>query len=195
MFCHNRTGRPAAEGRGRPKGSNMCIRPIVVALAAGLAAPAFAQADRPFVGHQVHRVTVTTPEQLQQVSDLSESIWSCQIGLGPIDIQIRPEQTKELDKLGIPHQLLINDVQALLDAERQQIENAHRQRDLAWFNTYRTTAEFSTAMDGLAAANPQLASTFVAGQTLEGRPIKGIRFSSPDLPGNPRATRSALMFN
>jgi murein tripeptide amidase MpaA len=169
---------------------------LIAALLLGLATSALAQpADRPFVGHQVHRVTVTTQDELDAVTKLSEAIWSCHIGLGSIDIQITPDQTKALDKLGIPHHLMINDVQALLDAEHQQIDNAHRQRDIAWFNTYRTTAEISTQLDALAAASPQLASTFIAGQTLEARNIKGIRFSSPDLPGNPRSGRPSVLFN
>jgi len=152
-------------------------------------------ADRPFIGHQVHRVTVTSQQQLLAVTSLADEVWSCHIGVGPIDAQFSPDKLPALTQLGVEHQVLIADVQALLDAERAQVQAAHLQRDLNWFNTYRTLAEIHAQLDALAAANPLLATTFIAGQTLEGRDIKGIRFSAPDMPGNPRSARPAVLFN
>ncbi len=159
---------------------------------------AAAGAQGPFSGHQVHRVTVRDQKQLIVATNLSETVWNCTPGVGPIDIQLSPEKRPAFeawaDELGLERRLLIPDVQVLIDAEREQIERTRRQRNVDWFTTYRTLAEIHARLDELAAAFPELATTFVAGQTLQGRDIKGIRFTGPESPGNPRAQRPQVMF-
>ena len=78
-----------------------------------------------------------------------------------------------------------------LFTETEQIREAHLNRDAAWFSTYRNLAEINAKLDQLAAASGGLATTFVVGNTLEGRQVRGIRFTGPDRPGNPRNTRPA----
>ena len=59
------------------------LRALLLVL--GLASPALAQPapDRPFAGHQVHRVTVTTQDQLDAVSKLSGEAY-VKTGASPI---------------------------------------------------------------------------------------------------------------
>ena len=148
----------------------------------------------PFVGHQVVRIAPRTPAELMAVESIVSNIWSCHIGVGPIDVQVTPDQRRALEQLGLPCELRIADVQALVDDEAAQIREARMNRDASWFTTFRTLTEINARLDQLAAASGGLASTFVVGTSLEGRQVRGIRFSGPDLPGNPRALRPAALF-
>ena len=150
---------------------------------------------RPYVGHQLHRVTVETQPQLEALEQLGVNIWSCHVGVGPVDVQLRPEDVARLGAMGLAHELLIGDVQAALDAERQALAAARLEAGIDWYDTFRSLPEINTLLDQLAAAHPAQASTFVAGTSIEGREIRGIRFSSPDLPNNPRAQRPVIFFD
>ncbi|MBS0198171.1 MAG: hypothetical protein JSR77_15565 [Planctomycetes bacterium] len=157
----------------------------------------FAQVEKPFAKHEVHRITVQTPRQLSVVTELADNIWSCSWGVGPIDAQFSPEKLPAFlawaDQQGLEHARLIPDVQSLIDAEREQIDRARRERNVDWFATYHTLAEINARLDELAANFPAFASTFSVGQSIEGRTIRGIRFSAPDQPGNPRSARPQVM--
>jgi carboxypeptidase B len=149
----------------------------------------------PFDNHELHRVVVTTPDQLAAVENLAVTIWNCHIGVGPLEVQLRPGDTAQLDALGIQHQLIHPNVQALIEQEQAEMAAARVQADATWFSTFRTLTEINAKLDELAATNPTLVTPFVAGQSLENRPIRGLRLSSPDLPGNPRSQRPILLFN
>ena len=164
-----------------------------IVICAGISTPVFAQ-HSPFEGHRVVRVTPRTVSELMAVNSIVTSVWSCHIGVGPIDVQVTPAQQEALEQLGLDCEVRITDVQALIDAESQQIREARLNRDASWFTTFRTLTEINARLDQLAAASAGLASTFIVGNSLEGRPVRGIRFSGPDLPGNPRASRPAALF-
>jgi hypothetical protein len=176
------------------------VRSLTLAAASLSASVALAQPQpedpaRPFLNHELHRVFFTTPDQLAAVEKFAVTIWNCHIGVGPLDIQLRPGDAARLDALGLRHQLIHANVQSLVDAEQNEIAAARLQADASWFAAYKTLTEINARLDQLAADNPTLASTFVAGQSLENRPIRGLRLSAPDLPDNPRAQRPILFFN
>jgi murein tripeptide amidase MpaA len=143
----------------------------------------------------VLRVTTADRAQLETLFEHVTGVWSCHIGPGEVDVQVTASQQAEVAALGYPWRVLIPDVQGLIDAERAQIEAAHRQRDAAWFTTYRTRTEINDRLDASAAAYPGFVTLFSAGNSVEGRPIRGLRITAPDLPGNPRATRPAAFFH
>ena len=142
-------------------------------------------------GHKVVRVTVTTPRELLVATTLAESVWSEGSGIGTFDIQLSPKGYEQLVKEGLPHRVLIADLQALTDAQFAEIERLRQLRDTAWFQNYHTLAEIHAYIDQLAAAYPQLASSFVVGTSLEGRQIKGLRVTGPGDTSN----RSAAFYN
>ncbi|NUQ68163.1 MAG: hypothetical protein HUU18_07795 [Phycisphaerales bacterium] len=168
-------------------------RPWVIGLVALFTSVAVG--DGPFDGHQVLRVETRTLQELAAVSALSETVWSCTPGVGAVDVQATPAQRAQIEAMGLPVCVLVDDVQALVDAEAAQIAMTRAQADAAWFATFRTFDEIHARLDHYAATYPAICEVFVAGQTLEGRPIKGIRLSAPDMPGNPRATRPQVLFN
>ncbi|MFZ4573638.1 MAG: M14 family zinc carboxypeptidase [Phycisphaerales bacterium] len=170
-------------------------RHVLIALAAcgfiGYSSPA---QTGPFEGHRVVRVAPRSASELLAVSSIATSVWSCSVGQGPIDVQVTPAQQAALEQLGLTCVVRVPDVQALVDDESQQIREAHLNRDAAWFTTYRNLAEINAKLDQLAAVSGGLATTFIVGNTLEGRQVRGIRFTGPDRPGNPRNARPAALF-
>lgn len=167
---------------------------LVAAAASGLIGQRAPAQTGPFEGHRVVRVTPRSASELLAVSSIATSIWSCNTGPGPLDLQVTPEQQAALEQLGLPCDVRIPNVQALVDAEAQQIRETHLDRDAAWFTTYRNLPEINAKLDQLAATSGGLATTFVVGNTLEGRQVRGIRFTGPDRPGNPRSARPAALF-
>lgn len=151
--------------------------------------------DGPYPGQQMVRVTATSERQLAQLMDMCTAVWSCHIGVGPVDVQVTKAQLDALRAAGFDPQVLIPDVQALIDAERAQIDASHAEADLNWFGTYRTLAEINQRMTDLVAAYPSMAQSFNIGTSQQGRTIFGIRISGPDQPGNPRSTRPAVLFH
>ncbi len=165
---------------------------------AGLAASAYAQdaaPPGPYHGQKMVRINVRSAAELMRVNQIVTNVWDCRIGVGPLHVQVTPEQEAALVGLGLEPEVMVPDVQALIDAERAQIDRTNLQRDVAWFATYRTLTEINTRLDELAAASGGLATTFSIGNSLEGRAIRGIRFSAPDLPGNPRSGRPIVLIN
>lgn len=143
-------------------------------------------------GHKVVRVTITSLRELQAMQQISRDTWACgAIRSGPVEFRVSPEELPLLDAAGIPYEVVIEDVQALIDAERAQIAAVNEAdgggggggggglRGPGWFSTYHSYQEISQYIDTLIALRPDLATRFVAGQSLEGRDIFGIRITSP----------------
>ena len=126
-------------------------------------------------GQKVVRVEPRTARQLTATVNLATSIWSERVGLGPIEVMVTPDALEALRGLGLEPLVLVEDVQALIDAERAEIERRRTLRDLAWFENYRTNAEYLAYYNGLAAEFPALASLSTIGQSLQNRPIVALR--------------------
>ncbi len=147
-----------------------------------------------FDGHKVVRVSASTPRQLQTVLALTDDVWTCSgAGLGTFDVRMNPEQFEAFAGTGVPHQVLIEDVQALDDASRAEGERrrANVADNPSWYDDFRTYSEVQTKVQQLAAAYPSLATFSVIGQTLQGRNIFAIRITGP---GNV-SDRPAILFD
>lgn len=162
-------------------------------------------AERPYVGHEVWRVHPQSLADLRTAQELADIIWSCTPTLEQgIDIQVSPAKKAAISdwarQRGVPYTVTIPDVQIFLeqaDAENSAARAALGEfspRDNNWFTAYHTWDEINARMDELAAASNGLASTFIAGTSIQGRPMRGLRFTGPAAPGNPRDTRPQIMF-
>ncbi|MCK6455817.1 MAG: hypothetical protein L6Q92_04730 [Phycisphaerae bacterium] len=156
----------------------MNLRRLVVAAALiACAGAAHLHAEDPapirFDEHRVVRVDVQTKQQLERLLSLTDDVWSHHLRLGPIDVRVSPAQYDRLRQSGLACRVLIPDVQALIDRE------ADRPRGVGFFDDYHTYADVVAYMNSLVALRPDLAQTFVLGQTLELRDIVGIRITGP----------------
>jgi murein tripeptide amidase MpaA len=166
---------------------------VILLLSAGAgaqvaAAPIPGAAPAPmadYSGQKVVRVRVQSGAELDRVVALTDDVWSHEIGFpGEIDIRVTPAQLIELNTSAFPYTIVINDVQAAVDAQFTDIAQRRLLRDLSWFQNYKTYDEFNTYMTMLAATYPGMVTTFTAGQSLEGRAINGIRVTGPGSPSN-----------
>ncbi|MCC6970901.1 MAG: hypothetical protein IT434_11850 [Phycisphaerales bacterium] len=146
-------------------------------------------------GHKVYRVTVKDQREYLAVTSLADDVWTHSPGLGGLDVQVSPAKQAALEGLGLPTRVLIADVQGLLDAERAEILRRRQQRDLAWFQNYKTLAEINTQLSAWSTAYPAMASTFVVGNSLENRQIRGVKITGPESAEYPKASRPQILFN
>ncbi len=141
-----------------------------------------------FDGHKVAAVTVASVRDVRTLQALSDDLWSC----GPIKAprgraaqvpaRFSPEQFEALKASGLEFRVLIEDVQAGIDAERARLDAAGGKgeiRGVDWFADYKTYAQISSYVDELVATRPDLASRVTLGQSLESRAIFGLKLTSP----------------
>ena len=156
-----------------------------------------------YQGQMVIRVRTTSQLQLDAMLGLVESIWTERTGVGVLDIQIKRENLDAISKLGIPHEVLIEDLQAHTNEGWNRIVEAERfiqtldQRgatihDDLWFANYKQLNEITTYIDNIATLRPDLASTMLIGQSWGGRDMFAITITGPDTPQNPQADRPVV---
>ena len=142
--------------------------------------PAEAQV-RPYQGDIVIRAELDTPAEVERMLEISPDPWSHRVGVGFAEFRVPGAMRAELDASGIDYEILIGDLQAVVDAERDQIAL----RVGAFYDNYRDLVEIENYVDSLIALHPTLASSFVVGQSIEGRTIRGVKVGAAgvDKPG------------
>ncbi|XP_077197088.1 carboxypeptidase A1-like [Paroedura picta] len=145
-----------------------------------------------FVGDQVLRVRAENEDQLrslrelEQREDLQIDFW-----LGPakpsrpVDMRV-PFQALQavkvfLESEGIPYTVMIEDLQDLLDREKETMllsRKSERSSGEFSFSSYHTIEEIYSWMEDFEAENPELVSLLQIGQSYEGRPIYVLKFST-----------------
>jgi len=142
-----------------------------------------------FDGHKVVRVYPTSEDELHLIQQLSPDTWSHHLGLGgPVDFRIPPENMAALDELGTEYEILIDDLQVLIDAEREgELEPA----DDEWFNDYKQYNEVVTYLTELTNLRPDLAEMINLGDSIHGRDIWAIHITGGD--SNP--TKPGILIN
>ncbi|XP_046952018.1 carboxypeptidase A2 [Lynx rufus] len=85
-----------------------------------------------------------------------------------------------LESQGIAYSIMIEDVQALLDKENEEmLLNQRRERNGNFnFEAYHTLEEISQAMDNIVAEHPGLVSKVNIGHSFEKRPMNVLKFST-----------------
>lgn len=172
---------------------------LLTAMAAGeparADAPIASEHPRPYVGHKLVRIFADSPRQILAVAQLGMPIADEGTrAFGGTDYIASPAAFNALGRLGVRTQVLHEDVQAVVDAERERIE---RRRELLgvddeqFFAEFRPYAELTAYWDGLLAEYPDLVSKQQIGTSIEGRPIEVYTITAPgDQTGKP-----GLFFN
>jgi len=137
--------------------------------------PAAAQNAGPYEGHKVVRVRTQNPIEMARALALTDDVWTCEPHPGKfLDVRMSPGQYAALAELGIEHDVIIEDVQALLDAEWARLQQPGNP-EAGWYEEYKTYDEIMVRIDDLVAAHGAIASKSSIGQTLEGRDIPMVR--------------------
>ncbi|MHA7814328.1 MAG: M14 family zinc carboxypeptidase [Phycisphaerales bacterium] len=161
----------------------------------------------PYSGRCVVRVRTTSQHQLDGVLRIANDVWSERTGQGPLDIEIDRDSLGGLDAIGVPYDVLIDDLQAHADEHaRDMLDLRMAQRtakpdgfqrggqvhDEDWFETYRTLDEITSYISNIESLRPDLAEVETIGQSLLGRDMFSITISGPSTDQNPREDRPAV---
>ncbi len=125
----------------------------------------------PFAGDVVARTLVQSHAEFAQLQTLTDDIWTHTPALGEIDARFTPAQLEQLAQSGLPYAVLIDDIPGLLAGQLFDPRGGDP------FDHYMPPAELATYINDLAAFRPDLAQRFVAGRSVEGREIVGLRIS------------------
>ncbi len=169
-------------------------------MAAGVArgqAPAAPDAPVRFDHHKVVRVSPRDVREMRTVLALTDDVWTCGFGgdadspglrAGTIDVRLTPDAFATLSVTGIPFTTMIEDVQALIDAERAPAPFGPR--GPGFFSAYQDYASVSSYIDILVALRPDLASRYFVGSSIGINQIFAIRVSAP---GNAPGSKPAVI--
>ncbi len=171
-------------------------RTLALLLAAAMFGPALAhdEAQPPTAGdvvrydhHRIVRVQLDSAEQLARMLEISDDFWGCEARIGaPLEFRVPPDRMPALDESGLRYELVHDNLQAIIDAERERLARAPEVGEdgvnyFADFRDYNTTSAY---IDTLVALNPAIASRFSAGTSIENRDIFGIRITGPGAIGS-----------
>ena len=153
---------------------------VALAVCMNLAARAQAPEVEPvarFDGEVVVRATLRNAQDLMLMTQLSDDPWSHAPGIGaPSDWRLSRERLATLRAAGVPFEVFIPDLQAVIDAERTRLSQPQEAVD--WFADFKDLAAINARLDALVAARPDLCSIVnLPVTTIQGRTIKGIRIS------------------
>jgi hypothetical protein len=152
-----------------------------------------------YTGHKVVSIEVRNAADLNVLSTLSDGMMGCTPKRGANEYHFSPEKyaafVAHAEATGWAYRVVIDDLEAALRQERAEIARRNMQRDLNWFNNYRTLDEINAKMLADIAEWPTLASSFTVGTSLEGRVTKGVLISAPDQPGNLRVNRPQIIIH
>jgi murein tripeptide amidase MpaA len=133
-------------------------------------------------GHKFVRVFVENWDQVQHIHALGGLLMSGREGLGPVDYLFPPDGFRALGLMGLPYEVLQEDIQVLIDAERASLARSGPVDPFdrtEWYENYKTHDEIYDKLIALQTLRPDLAEVFSIGESLEERPIWAIRITGP----------------
>ena len=163
----------------------------VLAFALG-ATPAWGQGQpdpAPLTGHKVVRVQMRSAADAKVMSALSNDPWTCRwggevkdAGGSAADFRVSPEAFEALQQSGLSYSVLIDDVQALIDAETARLSRPAR--GPGWYSDFKDLAAVNAQLDAWIAARPTMVSRVTIGNSVQGRSIPCVRIAAPGTPVN-----------
>jgi len=132
-----------------------------------------------FDGYKVLRVNITTLTQAELIKLKRFDVWShhSSIKYGLNDIMVRDDNFSTFDDTGVAYDVVIDDVERLIQAERESFNN--RAPDADFFTSYHTYAEIIKFLENITTTFSHIA-TYVPsiGSSIEGRDIPAVIIKS-----------------
>ncbi|MEM1331006.1 MAG: M14 family zinc carboxypeptidase [Planctomycetota bacterium] len=156
------------------------------------AAPALQHRAAAYDGLVAVRVTPGSVRQLNGALAVADVVVNCRVGIGlPIDLAASPRGIDALRRMGMDPIVLHEDLGKQVREEQERIELTAMQRGVNWYATYHDLAGINQRIDEVAAANAQVVTLGVAGQSIEGRDLRTVSITGP---GPGAAGRPTIMF-
>ena len=128
-------------------------------------------------GHAIARVTAPDHVPLEAFVETLEGMGLESLADRPSDrlmVRVPPHARPSLDAAGFAYEIVEPDLQASLDAEALRVATRPAAED-AYFDDFRPLDEVYARLDALEATGSDVTAIEV-GTSLEGRPIRGLRF-------------------
>lgn len=174
------------------------MRKMMYAAALGLfAGLATAQPDAtgPVVrydNYKVVRVELNSTADVRTLLALGADQWSHHLEPGePGDFMLAPDMVDDLDATGLVYEIINEDVQAAVDAENARLAGGAKTR--GWFDDFKNLDDINAYLNTLAASNPDIAEVVDLGDSLQGRPIYGLRITNDSY--GQAACKPSVLFN
>ncbi len=132
-------------------------------------------------GYQALRILVQSKDDMERIHGLGGLLLDDAEGIGPVDYLLPPESVALLAASGVHFEVLDENIQDDIDAERVRLSRAGRAdpRDRGWFDDFKTRDEIVTKLEAMAADRPDLVKLEDIGDSIEGRDIWAIRITGP----------------
>ncbi len=153
---------------------------LIMVASCALADPAPTTRVR-YDGYKFVRVQVREPADIERIRQLGGRPLSDAEGIGPVAYLLPPMAMDGLAELGVSYQVLQEDIQTLIDAERASLaaRGDVDARDPGWFEDYKDSDQIYARLLALEADHPELCEVFSIGASIEGRNTWAMRITSP----------------
>jgi murein tripeptide amidase MpaA len=136
-------------------------------------------------GESVVRTTLRSARDLRTVLAISKDMLTHRIDFGPVEFVVDAKGLAALKSTDLAIEVLVPDLGAVLRADfaarnAQGEQGGDGDGGVAgtdFFSAFRRLEEINAKLDALAAARPDLVTTFSIGNSVEGRPIRGVRIT------------------
>ncbi len=146
----------------------------------------------PLANDNILSIVVDDDQLVRVLMDEGLRPLACRPGPGVGHWLANDSQLAFARRLGMPVEVLVDDVPAHVEAERRANEEAKSEGAARgdWYTAYHTFEEIHARLDGLIAMYPDHVHAADAGASLEGRDIRGVRIGTGEAGSKP-----ALLFN
>jgi len=153
----------------------------------------FVFAKKNYSGHKVLRFSnVDSYEKLQKLEKYD--VWA-NLADYKVDVHFSPAQLQEVDAIGLPYEMFIEDIEERIQIERMEMAEAALQRfndpPADFFKAYQQIDQYQTFYNYLTTTYPTLVTQFTLGTTGQGRKIIGLKITGP----TNNANKPSIFFN
>jgi murein tripeptide amidase MpaA len=132
-------------------------------------------------GWKFVRVVISAADQIDQIHALGGRLMGDGEGIGAVEYIFPPAAMEGLAALHLRYQVLNDNIQQAIDAERASLEQSRDvgPLDPAWFTDFKNYDQILAKLNQMAADRPDLCTVFSLGNSFENRPIWAIRITAP----------------
>lgn len=144
-------------------------------------------------GHRVVSVTLRDVRDVRTLEAIGIEPFVCELRHDMLnDFRVPPGRYQALLESGIPHEVVVENLQVLVDAERARLRGP-QPRNASWFDDFKNLPAIESYMTELAALRPDLVTEIDLGDSLQGRPIRGLRIANDA--SDPGRCKPAILLN
>jgi len=124
-------------------------------------------------------VHIENPKQLQMLRDSGARSLACFDHAGETPMLLNNKTIGLVKKLGIGYRVVEKNIKESIERFEQLREQSRHRGVGGWYSDYKTWGEVNVKLQAIALGAPEITTTFIVGQTHEGRDIHGIRITAP----------------